>query len=118
MMNTFDVLLVDLQDVGCRIYTFITTLCYVLEEATVPMIVNRPQCRRVQRVEGGGPPADQDAVRRVGAAQYPGDPRRPRLRQDGARSGRPPGVPPDMDRRTRQRRYATPEEIAPAVVFS
>jgi uncharacterized protein YbbC (DUF1343 family) len=26
MMDTFDVLLVDLQDLGCRIYTFITTL--------------------------------------------------------------------------------------------
>jgi uncharacterized protein YbbC (DUF1343 family) len=33
MMSTFDVLLVDLQDVGCRIYTFETTLRYVLEEA-------------------------------------------------------------------------------------
>jgi uncharacterized protein YbbC (DUF1343 family) len=33
MMNTFDVLLVDLQDLGCRIYTFITTLRYVLEAA-------------------------------------------------------------------------------------
>jgi len=33
MMNCFDVLLVDLQDVGCRIYTFITTLRYVLEAA-------------------------------------------------------------------------------------
>jgi uncharacterized protein YbbC (DUF1343 family) len=33
MLATFDVLLVDLQDVGCRIYTFITTLRYVLEEA-------------------------------------------------------------------------------------
>jgi uncharacterized protein YbbC (DUF1343 family) len=33
MMSTFDVLLVDLQDLGCRIYTFITTLRYVLEEA-------------------------------------------------------------------------------------
>jgi uncharacterized protein YbbC (DUF1343 family) len=31
MMDTFDVLLVDLQDLGCRIYTFITTLRYVLE---------------------------------------------------------------------------------------
>jgi uncharacterized protein YbbC (DUF1343 family) len=30
-MNTFDVLLVDLQDLGCRIYTFITTLRYILE---------------------------------------------------------------------------------------
>jgi uncharacterized protein YbbC (DUF1343 family) len=33
MLDTFDVLLVDLQDLGCRIYTFITTLRYVLEEA-------------------------------------------------------------------------------------
>lgn len=33
MMDAFDLLLVDLQDVGCRIYTFITTLRYVLEEA-------------------------------------------------------------------------------------
>jgi uncharacterized protein YbbC (DUF1343 family) len=34
MMDTFDVLLVDLQDLGCRIYTFITTLRYVLEAAS------------------------------------------------------------------------------------
>jgi uncharacterized protein YbbC (DUF1343 family) len=33
MMETFDVLLVDLQDVGCRVYTFLTTLRYLLEEA-------------------------------------------------------------------------------------
>ena len=33
MMDAFDVLLVDLQDVGCRVYTFVTTLRYVLEEA-------------------------------------------------------------------------------------
>jgi uncharacterized protein YbbC (DUF1343 family) len=33
MMDSFDVLLVDLQDVGCRIYTFATTLRYVLEAA-------------------------------------------------------------------------------------
>ena len=33
MLGTFDVLLVDLQDLGCRIYTFITTLRYVLEAA-------------------------------------------------------------------------------------
>jgi uncharacterized protein YbbC (DUF1343 family) len=32
-MDAFDVLLVDLQDLGCRIYTFITTLRYVLEAA-------------------------------------------------------------------------------------
>jgi uncharacterized protein YbbC (DUF1343 family) len=35
MMDTFDVLLVDLQDVGCRIYTFVTTLRYMLEAAAV-----------------------------------------------------------------------------------
>ena len=35
MMDSFDVLLVDLQDLGCRIYTFITTLRYVLEEAAL-----------------------------------------------------------------------------------
>src|SRR5580704_10679162 len=33
MLDTFDVLLVDLQDLGCRIYTFVTTLLYVLEAA-------------------------------------------------------------------------------------
>lgn len=33
MLDSFDVVLIDLQDVGCRIYTFITTLRYVLEEA-------------------------------------------------------------------------------------
>ncbi|MGD9842590.1 MAG: exo-beta-N-acetylmuramidase NamZ domain-containing protein, partial [Steroidobacteraceae bacterium] len=33
MMDSFDVLLVDLQDLGCRIYTFVTTLLYVLEAA-------------------------------------------------------------------------------------
>jgi uncharacterized protein YbbC (DUF1343 family) len=32
-LGTFDTVLVDLQDVGCRIYTFITTLLYVLEAA-------------------------------------------------------------------------------------
>ena len=32
-MGTFDIILVDLQDLGCRIYTFITTLLYVLEAA-------------------------------------------------------------------------------------
>jgi len=32
-MDTFDILLVDLQDLGCRIYTYVTTLLYVLEAA-------------------------------------------------------------------------------------
>ena len=33
MMAGFDIMLIDLQDLGCRIYTFITTLLYVLEAA-------------------------------------------------------------------------------------
>jgi len=33
MLDTFDVVLIDLQDLGCRIYTFITTLRYMLEAA-------------------------------------------------------------------------------------
>jgi uncharacterized protein YbbC (DUF1343 family) len=33
MLDSFDVLLVDLQDIGTRIYTFITTLGYLLEAA-------------------------------------------------------------------------------------
>ena len=34
MMDTFDIVLVDLQDLGCRIYTFVTTLLYLLEAAS------------------------------------------------------------------------------------
>ncbi|MBI2319343.1 MAG: DUF1343 domain-containing protein [Betaproteobacteria bacterium] len=33
MMDAFDILLVDLQDLGCRVYTFATTLRYALEAA-------------------------------------------------------------------------------------
>ncbi len=34
MMATADVFLFDLQDLGCRIYTFVTTLLYLLEAAS------------------------------------------------------------------------------------
>ncbi len=33
MMGSFDTILIDLQDLGCRIYTFITTLRYIIEAA-------------------------------------------------------------------------------------
>jgi uncharacterized protein YbbC (DUF1343 family) len=46
MMDSFDALLVDLQDLGCRIYTFITTLRYVLEAAAQTgkrvLVLDRP----------------------------------------------------------------------------
>ena len=45
-MGTFDVLLFDLQDLGCRIYTFVTTLLYVLEAAAqhgkAVIVLDRP----------------------------------------------------------------------------
>ncbi|EIZ77511.1 hypothetical protein WSK_3890 [Novosphingobium sp. Rr 2-17] len=34
MISTADVFLFDLQDLGCRIYTFVTTLLYLLQEAS------------------------------------------------------------------------------------
>jgi uncharacterized protein YbbC (DUF1343 family) len=46
MMESFDTILIDLQDVGCRIYTFITTLLYVLEAAAkngkAVVVLDRP----------------------------------------------------------------------------
>ncbi len=46
MLDAFDVLLVDLQDLGCRIYTFVTTLRYVLEGAAASgkavLVLDRP----------------------------------------------------------------------------
>jgi uncharacterized protein YbbC (DUF1343 family) len=34
MLDSFDVLLVDLQDLGCRVYTYLTTLLYLLEDCS------------------------------------------------------------------------------------
>ena len=41
-MQEFDVVLIDLQDLGCRIYTFITTLLYMLEAR--PSMAKRSGC--------------------------------------------------------------------------
>ncbi len=46
MLDSFDILLVDLQDIGTRIYTFVTTTCYMMEtcaQAGKPVwILDRP----------------------------------------------------------------------------
>ena len=59
MMDQFDVLLIDLQDLGCRIYTFITTLRYMLEAAATHgktvWILDRPN--PAGRAGGGSAPA-------------------------------------------------------------
>jgi uncharacterized protein YbbC (DUF1343 family) len=46
MLRGIDVLVFDIQDIGCRSYTYTTTLCYVMEEAAkqnIPvMVLDRP----------------------------------------------------------------------------
>ena len=70
MMDSFDVLLVDLQDLGCRIYTFVTTLRYVLEEAAA---ANRVGARSAQsgRPAGRGSSLQPGWESFVGAAAMP-----------------------------------------------
>ena len=72
MLDTFDVLLVDLQDLGCRIYTFLTTLRYVLEAAArtgkTVWVLDRPN--------PAGRPVEGLALRKgwesfVGAGRFP-----------------------------------------------
>ena len=77
MMDTFDVLLVDLQDLGCRIYTFITTLRYVLEAAAAAR-ASRCGCSTV-RIR----PAVQSKAH---AARRLGELRRRRRDADAART--------------------------------
>jgi uncharacterized protein YbbC (DUF1343 family) len=72
MMDTFDVLLVDLQDLGCRIYTFITTLRYVLEAAAA----HQKQVWILDRPNPAGRPAEGLTLRQgwesfVGAGAMP-----------------------------------------------
>ena len=72
MLQAFDVLLVDLQDVGCRIYTFATTLLYVLEAADLAgktvIVLDRPN--PIGRpVEGLSLQSGHESF--VGAAEFP-----------------------------------------------
>lgn len=59
-----DAVVVDLQDAGCRFYTYLTTLGYVLEEAAKAkvkvVVLDRPNPIRADVTEG--PPADADAL--------------------------------------------------------
>ncbi len=76
MLETFDVLLVDLQDLGCRIYTFITTLRYVLEAA---------RKGRQGRLGARSPQPGRSPGRRPHAARGLGKLRRRRSDADAAR---------------------------------
>ena len=72
MLASFDVLLVDIQDVGCRIYTFITTLFYLLEDLADTdkqlWVLDRPNPAG-REVEGLSLIAGQESF--VGAAPMP-----------------------------------------------
>jgi uncharacterized protein YbbC (DUF1343 family) len=72
MMDTFDVLIFDLQDLGCRIYTFITTLVYVMqacaEHKKQVLILDRPNPAG-REVEGFSLRSGWESF--VGAAEFP-----------------------------------------------
>ena len=72
MMSTADVFLFDLQDLGCRIYTFVTTLLYLLEAAATHgkevWVLDRPNPAG-RPVEGTLLVAGQESF--VGAAEMP-----------------------------------------------
>jgi uncharacterized protein YbbC (DUF1343 family)/CubicO group peptidase (beta-lactamase class C family) len=64
MLEGLDVIVIDLQDIGVRFYTYTTTVAYVLEEAakrTLPVVVlDRPDPVNGWQIEG--PPLDKDLV--------------------------------------------------------
>lgn len=72
MLSRFDVLIVDLQDVGCRVYTYLTTLFYVLEDCAQAnkevWILDRPNPAG-RKVEG--PILNKNFTSFVGAAPLP-----------------------------------------------
>ena len=85
-----DAVVVDLQDAGCRFYTYLTTLGYVLEEAAKAkvkvFVLDRPNPIRSDVVEG--PPADADALTFV-AYHTDSDPDGDDDRRAGRRSSTP-----------------------------
>ncbi len=72
MMETFDVVIFDLQDLGCRIYTFITTLLYVMQECAKHskqvIILDRPNPAG-REIEGFSLRPGWESF--VGAAEFP-----------------------------------------------
>ncbi|MCI8590282.1 MAG: DUF1343 domain-containing protein [Clostridiales bacterium] len=57
MLDAFDILVYDIQDVGLRFYTFLTSLCYMLEDCAAAgkrlVVLDRPNPLGGERVEGG-----------------------------------------------------------------
>jgi uncharacterized protein YbbC (DUF1343 family)/CubicO group peptidase (beta-lactamase class C family) len=63
-LENLDVIVIDLQDVGARFYTYTTTMAYLMEEAAkrrLPVVVlDRPNPVNGWQIEG--PPLDQQSV--------------------------------------------------------
>jgi len=57
ILDTFDILVYDMQDVGLRFYTFLSTLCYMVEDCAAAgkrlVILDRPNPLGGSIVEGG-----------------------------------------------------------------
>jgi uncharacterized protein YbbC (DUF1343 family) len=72
MMDTFDVIIFDLQDLGCRIYTFITTLAYIMQACAQHkkqvIVLDRPNPAG-REVEGFSLRPGYESF--VGAAEFP-----------------------------------------------
>ena len=64
MLNAFDVMLVDLQDIGTRFYTYAATMAYVMEEAAKKnigvVVLDRPNPINGWQIEG--PSVDEPFV--------------------------------------------------------
>lgn len=73
MLQGLDTLVVDLQDVGVRFYTYATTMAYILEEATTyglrVVILDRPN--PVGGVDVEGPILDESLIGFTGYFQMP-----------------------------------------------
>ena len=65
MLEGIDALVIDLQDIGARFYTYMTTMAYVMEEAAkrkLPVVVlDRPNPIDGFQIEG--PALDKTAAR-------------------------------------------------------
>ena len=63
MLDGLDAIVIDLQDIGARFYTYMTTMAYVMEEAAkrkMPVVVlDRPNPINGLQIEG--PALDKDA---------------------------------------------------------
>jgi uncharacterized protein YbbC (DUF1343 family) len=73
MLDGIDTMVIDLQDIGARFYTYMTTMAYVMEEAAkrkIPVVVlDRPNPVNGFQVEG--PTLDQAALSFVGYFPMP-----------------------------------------------